>query len=187
MTPLRAHGRLVLKNDNLLLLTSSSSRRIIFFFLFAAFAGAMIVGFDPAVDLAGSRLFGTVGYVVVLIILLGVVAWSRTTTFDRQEGRMTTVRSIFGVVVGYGDELELNAVTAVMLQKVQLIKGRDLPLQRSSRLSGLVAPRSQLWRLFLVAGDTRIKLNEGSYHEELEHEAATIAGFLGVVRRLEEI
>jgi hypothetical protein len=187
MTPLRAHGKLVLKDDNLLLLTSSSSRRIIFFALFVVFAAAMIVGFDAATDLSGSRLFGTIGYAAVLIVLLGVSAWSKTVRFDCEKGRMTTVRSVLGVAVGNDSELELTTVTAVLLQKVQLIKGRDLPLQRSNRLGSLVEPRSQLWRLFLDTGDGRIRLDESNYREELEQEAATIAGFLGVVRKLEEI
>ncbi len=187
MTPMRAHSRLVLKSESVMLLTSSSSRRIVFFFLFVVFAVAMIVGFDPSTDLVGSRLFGTIGYAAVLLVLLGVTAWSMTIRFDRDRGRMETVKSFFGVIFSHDRGIELGIVKAIVLQKVQLIKGRDLPLNRSNRISNLLEPRAQLFRLFLDTGERRIKLDESNYREELENEASMIANFLGVVRKTEEL
>jgi hypothetical protein len=190
MTPLRSHGKLVLKNENLLLLTSSSSRRIVFFLLFVVFGVAMIVGFDPARDLAGSRFLGTLGYAAVLAVLLGVSAWSKTIRFDRAAGRMESEAAVFGFTIKREETCALASIDEVLVQKVQLLKGRDGPFRRSGTLSGLFEPRAQLFRLFLEIDDHdggRFKLDESNYREEIEHEASVLAEFLGVKSTTQEI
>ena len=65
-------------------------------------------------------------------------------------------------------------------QKVQLLKGRDIPFKRSGTLSNLFEPRAQLYRMFLDTGDELLKLDESNFREEMESQASVIAEFLGV-------
>jgi hypothetical protein len=190
MTPLRAHSRLSVQGEKLIVLSSSSSRRIIFFVLFVVFTFGMIAGFDPAIDLAGSRLLGTIGYMAVLLVLLGVSAWSKTTRFDAAAGVISTVSTLFGVTLKRGADLQFSQLRALVLQHVQLLKDRDIPFKRSgsgSAINGIFEPRSQLFRLFLDLDDERIRLEESSYREEMETQGKFLADFLGIPLKTEQL
>ena len=187
MTPLRAHGRLVPKGDKLLVLGSSPSRRIVFFVIFVVFTLGMIAGIDPTVDFTSRRLLGTVMYVAILAVSLGVAAWSKQTFFDAEKRTISTHSSFFGIPVKKIPGISFAEVHAVVLQKVQLLKSRDMPFKRSGALTNVFEPRSQLFRLFLETDEQRVKLEESSYREEIERQAGVLAEFLGVSLKNEEL
>lgn len=187
MTPLRAHNRLVLKSETLLVLTSSGSRRLIFIMLTAVFGAALIFGFDPARDLIGSRLIGTVIYGIVMLVLAGVVAWSKEVRFDGSKARIETAYRVFGFEVKQDPSIPFYGIRSVVLQKVQLLQHRDIPLKKSGTLGGLMEARAQLFRLFLDAGDGRLKLDESNYSDQLADCAKMISEFIGVELISDEI
>ena len=187
MTPLRANNRLKQKSDTLLLLTSSGVRRGMFLLLFFVFGIAMIVGFDPTKDFSGSRLGGTIIYLLVLFALIGVAAWSRTLVFDTAEGHIQTVYRLFGMVVKSEEALAIHDLQWVLLQNVQLLNQGTLPLKRGGTLSHLFEVRSRLFRLFLATSEGRFKIDEGNYQDELEREGTYISQFLSIPYKTEEI
>ena len=187
MTPLRAHNRLVLKSDTLLVLTSSGSIRLIFLLLIAVFGAALVFGFDPARDLAGSRLFGTIIFGIVMLVLLGVVAWAKEVRFDRAKALVETVYRVFGFQVKQDPSIPFYEIRSVVLQKVTLLKDTDVPMKKSGTLGGLIEARSQLFRLFLDTGDGRLKLDESNFREQLAGCAKMMSEFIGVALISDEI
>jgi hypothetical protein len=187
MTPLKAHPRIVLVNKNLLLLKSNTTRRIMFFVLFLLLTTAMIFGFEPERDLAGNRLLLTIGYIVALIVLLGVAGWSKTIRLDKDRKIIESESLIFGISAKREEMGTLDLIDAVVLQQVQLLKGGDMTGRTAAPLKNIFEPKSQLVRLFLETEEERIKLDEGDSVESLETEATAIADFLGVPVRSEEL
>ena len=185
--PIRAHGRLAIKSEDLLVLASNSRRRLVFLLLFLLLSVAMYFGFNPATDFAGKRLFATFGYMVVLLLMLGVSAFSKSIYFDRGAGEIRTLYTLLGLTVKRGETLPFAEIRRVVLQQAKLMKTGQIPVKRGGVMGGLLEPRSQLYRLFIDTGEKRIKLDESNYGEELQKEGTFISQFLGVPCTAEEI
>lgn len=147
----------------------------------------MIFGFSPSRDLIGARLFSTIMYGVVMLVLLGVVGWGKEVRFDSETGKIETVYRVFGFEIRRDAVTPFYAVRAVVVQKVQLLQDRDIPMKKSGTLGGLIEARAQLFRLFIDYGDEKLKLDESNYGEQLTAHAEMIANFIDAELRIEEI
>ena len=171
----------------MLVLSTSGSRRLIFFLLFVVFGAAMLFGFDPSRDIGGTRLIGTILYGVVMSVLLGVIAWSKEVRFDAETGRVETAYKLFGFEIRQDASIPFYQIRSVVIQKVQLLRDRDVPMKKSGTLGGLIEARSHLYRLFLETGEDRLKLDEGNFLEQLTDGGKLIAEFIDVELNTEEI
>ena len=179
-------NRIVRKSEDLVLYVPAPARRIMFFVLFLMLAASMAAGFDADVDLSGSRAVKTIGFCVVLLILLGAAGWSRVTCFDLKSGNVESISRLLGFTVRRKMLAHVEQIEGVVLQKAALLRTAP-PGGRLGVFGNLFEPRSELLRLFLTTGDGRIDLDEGGGPGELERTAAFIAEFLGVRFTREEL
>lgn len=162
------------------------ARRIMFIILFLMLGGAMVAGFNPETDLAGTRLLKTIGFAAVLLVLLGAGGWSGVTGFDRGAGTVETISSLFGVTVRRKILARVGEIHRIVLQKVVLLQSAP-PGGRQGVFGNLFEPRSELIRLFLETDNGRIHLDEGGNTDVLEQTGVFFAEFLNVPFSSEEL
>jgi hypothetical protein len=184
--PLRSNNRLRLRDKDTLEFVTSGARRFMFLLLFVLLLMGAVFGLNPEEDFSGRRLLGTLGYGLILLIVLSMGALAKRVIFDRRCGEIRFVTTFFGVPVTDKEPVPLAAVSSLVVQHVRLLaRDRDIP-RKQGVLSGFLEPRSHLFRLFVVVDDSRIKIDEATYEEEVDGLAQGIAGFLGVRVETEE-
>jgi hypothetical protein len=187
MMQLSGRSRIITKSENLVLLVPSPTRRIMFFILFLLLATTMALAVDPDTDFSGTRLLRTIGYIAVLLVLLGAAGLSSITSFDRGGGGIETVTRLFGVTVRRRQIARIADIEAVVLQKAVLLREDSPNSGRSGIFGTLFEPQSELHRLYLETESSRLRLDEGGNADQLEKTGDYFAQFLGVDFSREEI
>ena len=179
MTPHHAISRLTAIDDDSVALAPRGSRRFFYLAVFLVLAGSLVFGFDPAVDLSGTRIVGTIGVALLMIAVLAVAGVATRTGFSRGERSMTTQRTLFSVLVS-SNERPLPSGTTIVAQDVELMKRPERSDRSSNLLTGFLTARTHLYRLFIDTGDERIKIEEATYPGEIEDVGKALADFLGL-------
>jgi hypothetical protein len=186
MTPHHASSRFTVIDDDSVALAPRNSRRIFYLAIFLILAGSLFFGFDPAVDLSGSRIVGTIGVAMLMVAVLVVAGVATRTVFNRSGPSIATQRTIFSVRVS-SSERPLPRGTTIVAQDVELMKRPERNDRSSSLLAGFLTARTHLYRLFVDTGEERIKIEEATYPGEIEDVGKALADFLGIPFQTESI
>ena len=200
MTPIPGQNNLVVIDDDTIALRPKSSRRTIYLLLFVLLATAAVMGFDPGRDLSGTRLIGTIGFVVVALALLGFAGISTSVIFDRRNKRCSRRQSLFSFTLK-DTSLNIEPAAHLVCQEVELMKSPEAN-GKSGFLAGFLTARTHLYRLFLVTSGTgaddeaeasadsavtreeappsRVKLEETTYPEGISELGKAIADFMAI-------
>ena len=187
MTPISGTNRIVVLDDDSIALRSKAGRQTTYLLLFALLAAAAAFGFEPARDLSGSRLIGTIAFAIASLALLAVGGLSSSIVFDRRRRRCSKKTTLFSIEIS-STAFELGTEARVVLQDVELVKRPESSGERAGLLAGFLTARTHLYRLFLVidsdtandADVARIKLEETTYPEGIDELGKTIAEYLGI-------
>ena len=187
MIPLGGRSRIIRKSADLVFFTSGPTRRLMFFLLFLLLTITMVFGTDLKEAFSGATLLRTIGYVAVLLALLGAAGWSTKISINREEGSVETISSVFGVTVRRSLLVNIDSIEGVVMQKVSLLRGNFSRGGRSGIFGNLFEPPSQLFRLFLETNDERIRIDEGGEAGRFEKIGRFFAEFLDVGFSEEEL
>ena len=93
---------------------------------------------------------------------------------------MTPERSLFSFTVSREEEIVLDDHAKIVMQTVELVKGSSERENRSGYLAGFLTARTHLYRLFVVGGEEKLRIEESTYPEEIENLGETLSDFLVV-------
>jgi len=149
---------------------------------------AFFMGVDWQVDFTRASIVGTMFYSVLTLICLGVAFVSRSVEFFPSETVIVTRRTVLGIEF-QRDELDLKSVKSVTMQGVQFLKEAERPQPGllNTRYRSFVSRRNNYFKLYLDIGERRQFIEDSTDKAELETAGATIAAFLNVPFRQEEI
>ncbi|MFW5741896.1 MAG: hypothetical protein ACOC2D_01360, partial [Spirochaetota bacterium] len=98
------------------------------------------------------------------------------------------IRKLFGIRFA-SSSMTLSSITAVVIQGAKLLRDQDKPRSAmlGSRLSGQVERRNVYYKLMLETAEKLHFVEDSTDLSDLESAAASMAEFLGVSYRHEEI
>ena len=187
MIPVKAHLFLDFKGDTLLYLRNRMRYRIFYLAGFLLLLFGLIFGMDAEEDFSGSRLGGTLFYLVLLLVFLIQALLSRGFCFDIVSQRVYRVITLAGIQLPLvSSSRSLENARGVVVQRIVLLK-RVEGEGRHRRLEDFFRQRSRLFKLYVELRDTKLLLAESTYVEEIEAYAQGISAFLQIPQHWEEI
>ncbi len=183
MIPFRSEKRAVILDEQRIAVADSARRRVLYGLLAIFLMFVFIVGFNPETDLQGARIAGTL-FVVLLTAGASYVAGRHTGyIFSRASGFLELESSFFTVVLKKKRLMNLSEITCITLTTIDLLHtsaaGRH---ERASKrtLSGRFDSWINLYQLYIETPEKKVRIQEGTYREELEQSAVLLSRFLGV-------
>ena len=186
----RLRSRLSLKpiGEKQLLLQSNPGRRAMFGAVALVLLIAFLVSVDFQVDFEREMIAGSVFYFALVALCLVVAGWNNAVLFDTAQRQVFFIKRMFGARV-HSRALPSDGIRSITLQGVRLLKESERPRAGvlGSRFSAHVARRNTYYKLYIDSGDEREFLEDSTDPGELNAAGMTIAGFLGVDFRTEDI
>ncbi|MFW6288250.1 MAG: hypothetical protein ACOC2Q_00550 [Spirochaetota bacterium] len=175
-------------DEHRLLVQSNVARRL----LFGGIAAILLISFFVSSDWGSvhedGMIAGTIFYFVITAICLTVAGWNSMMLLDRSRGEAYFIRKLFGIRFA-SSSMTLSAITAVVIQGARLLREQEKPRSTmlSSRLRGHVERRNAYYKLMLETAEKLHFVEDSTDLSDLESVATSMAEFLGVSYRHEEI
>ena len=187
MTPFRSEGTVRIISETQVAIIRSLKSRITFLVTSGILAVAMAVGIDPVYDLSPERLPGTLIAMGLLLLTLGVGLYQDTILFDIKADTVIRTRGLVGGLFVQRTHLtKISRIRSLIIGDLVLMEsGRTTsgPAQMTG-FGGYLERRSHIYHLTLEltseAGERRIKIQEGSYLEEIETCGNVLSRILGL-------
>lgn len=188
MIRLRSRIGLSRPDEDRLLIQSNVARRV----LFGAIAAVLLLSFVVSSDWGrvqdDGMVAGTIFYFAITAICLVVAGWNSMMVLDRSRREASFIRKLFGIRLG-SSSMPLESVSAVVVQGAKLLREQEKPRSTmlSSRLRGHVERRNVYYKLMLETAEKLHFVEDSTDASDLESVAMSMAEFLGVSYRHEEI
>jgi hypothetical protein len=176
-------------DEETLVLRSNPARRLLFLAIAVLLIVGFVLGFDWGEGFSGTNVGGSIFYFLLVVVSLGVASWRQETVFARRE-KVVRFRKHLLLMRLQDDEVPLSSITAVILQTVRLIKGREdhvRDFQRGGVFSQMMQRRNTFFRLFLETEKGKLLVEDSSDPGDLSELGTSISQFLGITYRTEEI
>ncbi len=175
-------------DENRLALQSSVTRRALFGGIALVLIVSFLVGMDWDEGIADGMVAGTIFYFVITAICLAVAGWSTTLVLDRDAGEARFIRTLFGLRLR-GSSLRLSNVDAVVIRGIRFLKEGERPGsgEFSTRIQSYMERRNVYYKLHLETAGQLHLVEDSTDVSDLEAVAQSMAEFLGVTYRREEL
>lgn len=168
---------------------TSSRRRITFAVIAGVLVTAFLVGVNWDTDFQDGFVSGSIFYFLLTAFCIVVAGWSSSITIDRHGRRLVFAGTVFGLPLSSRVH-ELTGTLLVVLQAVRLLRDSEQSSRTApgtSRFGSYLARRNVYYKLYLESGDKKEFIEDSTDYEEIEAVATTIAGFLNIGIRKEDI
>ena len=175
-------------DEQRLVIQSNVARRL----LFGAIAAVLLLSFVVSSDWSSAgedgMVAGTIFYFAITAICLAVAGWNSMMLLDRSRGEADFVRKLFGIRLA-SSSMPLSSITAVVIQGARLLLEHEKPraTMLGTRLRGQVERRNVYYKLMLETAEKMHFVEDSTDLSDLESVATSMAEFLGVSYRREEI
>ncbi len=193
MIPIHSSYRIKRKNINILTMSKSPFYRAGYLIIFAALFITIILNFNPETDLKGERLLGTVIFFILTLVALLAFCWTRYIDFYIKEKKVVFQSGLFGWFM-YGFSWEhilcrtISPVNAIILRQINLLHSGSMQTTKTNTgYTGRLRKRAVLFRLFLQVSGKNYFLEESSKRDDLEIIGTTIADYMKIPFKTEEI
>ena len=184
-------SRLELKqiSKSILLLRTNLFRRFVFGGIALLLLVTLFVSIQVPEDFQAGRLAGTIIYLCIVIAVSAVALYSKDYVFNAVKKQLELWRHVLMLDLQSPEYISFERIKGVTLLKVKLIAEESLKRKDGSKslLGNVMEKRKVLYKLHLDLEDKRLLLEEGTYPEELVEIGETIADFLGLSFREEDI
>ncbi len=175
-------------DEHRLLVQSNVARRLLFGGIAAILLISFFVSSDWGTVQEDGMVGGTIFYFVITAICLVVAGWNSMMMLDRSRGEADFIRKLFGIRLA-SSSMTLSSITAVVIQGAKLLREQEKPRSSmlSTRLRGHVERRNVYYKLMLETAEKLHFVEDSTDLSDLESVATSMAEFLGVSYRHEEI
>jgi hypothetical protein len=187
---LRQRSRITIRqpDETSLAVQSNTGRRVLFGGIGILLLISFVVGADWDGAPADGLIAGTIFYFGVTAICLVVAGWNSILLLDGAQREARFIRRLFGITLSRS-HMDLSRVRAVVVQGLRFLRESEQPQPGlgSQRFRGYIERRNVYYKLYLETDEKLHFVEDSTDLTDLESAAQTMADFLRVGYRREEI
>ena len=188
MVRLRSRIAISQRDEKRLAVQSNIARRILFGAIGLLLLLSFVLSVDWQEDFEDGMIAGTIFYFAVTAVCLAVAGWNSVLLLDRADGRAHFMRKLFGIRLTHAT-LELSRVKAIVIQSIRFLRESEQPRTGffSGRLRQQVERRNVYHKLYLEGEEKLHFVEDSTDAADLEAAGKTMADFLGISYRHDEL
>ena len=183
----RAGYKVSFENENTLKISTALSKRVIYLVCFITLFTAFLLNFESTDAFRGKNLPATLVYLLITAICFFSTLWGHKLMLQKNPRRVLEERGFPGIPFRKKEHDFSESPWELTLVYHKLLEKPGLDNRRTGLLRAFSESRGAVYRILLRSDRRTCSLAETTYREEAEYISKTVAAFLGLKAKEEQI